>query len=204
MKFFLVFLVFAIGELTIGEALRCQQCKAVGKEDCSGPSVECKYANDICTQAIEYNIVDGDKRPTAHRGCFNLRTVCNQPILLETGDFQMQFYNDCCDTDDCNSGTIKLPPLNTTKNGLYCKSCFVEGSYNCEKYGSVACTCNQGDCIQFSGDATRPDDVEKKYAFAGCATKGACDIGYKILLGTSVGEVESLTCPVENIISNKS
>ncbi|XP_073425964.1 phospholipase A2 inhibitor and Ly6/PLAUR domain-containing protein-like [Dendrobates tinctorius] len=203
MKYAFFYLVFAVGEISIGNTLNCQHCKAVGQDDCSGPSLECKNEEDVCVQGIEHNVLDGDKRPTAHRGCFNFTMVCNQVVTLNTGRFQLNFYNKCCKTDDCNSGPIEMPPLNNTENGLYCKSCFVEGSYKCENYESVACTCNQGDCIEFSGDGTRPGDVEKKYAFAGCATKGACVIGYKILLGTSVGQVESLRCPLENIVSVK-
>ncbi|XP_073426001.1 phospholipase A2 inhibitor and Ly6/PLAUR domain-containing protein-like [Dendrobates tinctorius] len=200
MKYFLIYLVFAIGEITIGKALKCEQCKADGQKDCSGPSVECKNEDDICVHGIEHNILDGDRRTTVHKGCFHVTTECNQIITVNTGRFQMKLYNKCCNTDHCNSGPIEMPLLNTTENGLYCKSCFVEGSYKCEKYESVACTCNQGDCIEFSGDATRPGDVEKKYAFAGCASKGVCVAGYNILLETSVGEVESLRCPLENII----
>ncbi|XP_077113512.1 phospholipase A2 inhibitor and Ly6/PLAUR domain-containing protein-like isoform X2 [Ranitomeya variabilis] len=86
--------------------------------------------------------------------------LCNKIISMNTGHFQLIVHNKCCKTDDCNSDPIEMPPLITTENGLYCKSCFVEGSYECENYESVACICNQGDCFEFSGDATRPEPLK--------------------------------------------
>ncbi|KAM4015100.1 phospholipase A2 inhibitor and Ly6/PLAUR domain-containing protein-like [Anomaloglossus baeobatrachus] len=200
MKYFLVFLAFAIGEIIIGEALKCQQCKAIRQTDCQGESVECENENDVCTKAIEYNTVDGDKTPTVMRGCTNFTIVCGVPYSVNAERFTLLIFNDCCKTDNCNSGPIEPPPPNNTQNGLYCKSCFKEDSYTCDSYEPIACKCNQGDCIEFSGDASRPGEEEKKYAFAGCATKGACIVGLKGLIGTQVANANTLSCPKENIV----
>ncbi|XP_073513779.1 phospholipase A2 inhibitor and Ly6/PLAUR domain-containing protein-like [Phyllobates terribilis] len=182
--------------LWTGMALRCLQCKESG-EDCTGSPTDCKYTNDVCTEAIEHNNVDGDKRPTVLRGCMNSTSKCNKIFTINTGSFQLNSFFNCCATDNCNSGPIKMPPLNTTKNGLSCSSCVVEGTYECEEYGSVDCTGDQGNCIQFSGDATRPGGVENKYAFAGCTSQKVCDTGYDMLIGSLVGNVESLSCIAE-------
>ncbi|XP_075696973.1 phospholipase A2 inhibitor and Ly6/PLAUR domain-containing protein-like [Rhinoderma darwinii] len=198
MKYFFVFFVFAMGYITIGEAIRCQQCSNIG-EDCSGDSVECKYEKDFCTSAIEENIVNGDKIISVSRGCSNFTALCAGLITLTTTNFLLKIYNECCDKDDCNSGKIKMPEQNIAENKVKCNSCYVEGAYECNSgYEPIACTGNEGDCLEFSGDGTRPGKLEEKYYFAGCATIGACDIGYNALVGTMVGTLRNLSCP-ENL-----
>ncbi|KAM4015064.1 phospholipase A2 inhibitor and Ly6/PLAUR domain-containing protein-like [Anomaloglossus baeobatrachus] len=185
--------------LWTGDALCCQQCKAVG-EDCSGKTVECENENDVCAQAIEYDRVGGEVRSAAFRGCWNLTVVCNHLVTVNTTGYELDIYYDCCETDGCNSGPMEVPPRNTTENGLYCKSCFVEGSYDCPGYVPIACTGDQGDCLEFHGDATFPGGVEKKYGFAGCTITGACYVGFSDLVGTTVGAFSNLTCPEGNKI----
>ncbi|XP_075134244.1 phospholipase A2 inhibitor and Ly6/PLAUR domain-containing protein-like [Leptodactylus fuscus] len=202
MKYFLIFFVIAMGEITVDGAMKCHQCKAVGKVDCTGECVECPHEDDFCYQGIEYNILDGHWIPTVSRGCHNLTLLCNGPIYVSTTRFQLISNFQCCSSDDCNSEKMTLPPLNLTKNGLSCKSCFVEGSYECDKYEPLPCVGDQEDCFQFHGVGGRPGQGFKKYAFAGCTKKGACETGFRSLLRTEAGYPSELTFPCKNRMEN--
>ncbi|KAM4016857.1 protein RoBo-1-like [Anomaloglossus baeobatrachus] len=95
-------------------------------------------------------------KTAAFRGCWNNTMLCDRPYVVNTTDFSLIVHYECCDTNNCNSDPIEVPPVNTTENGLYCKACFVEGSYKCKEYVTIACTGYQGDCFEFYGDACRP------------------------------------------------
>ncbi|XP_077113426.1 phospholipase A2 inhibitor and Ly6/PLAUR domain-containing protein-like [Ranitomeya variabilis] len=182
--------------LWTGEAIRCQQCKEIGEEYCSGPFVECENEDAVCTTAKEYSSINGETEVTAFRGCLDSYMKCNQLLTMNADVFNMTFYYDCCDSDDCNNGTIVVPPLNTTENGVICPHCFKVGSYQCEEYDYIACTGNQRACMEFGGDATRAGHEEGKYAFACCASGDVCQIGYDILIGCSVGDFKNMNCTV--------
>ncbi|XP_072011035.1 uncharacterized protein [Engystomops pustulosus] len=198
MKNFPVFLLFVIYGIPIGEALRCQTCKALNAEDCTGESVPCKNEGDNCTKAIEHNSVNGMNIASFSRGCTSFPQMCGKLFTVTTPNFTLEIYNDCCNTNDCNVGKIIVPAKNTTKNGLSCKACFEEGTYVCKEFTTIECTGNEGDCLQYSGDATRPGQQTQKYALAGCATTGACGVAYDALVGTMPGNPRNLSCPVEN------
>nr|QDH44595.1 sodefrin precursor-like factor C [Hyloscirtus phyllognathus] len=191
----LAILVFAMSGITIGEALRCLECKAEGKTNCPGQSVECMDKNDFCVTSIEYDILYGNLTPTIRRGCMNVSKVCDGTIAMNSTGYQLMFHNDCCYTDNCNSGEIKMPKLNTTGNGLQCPSCFVEGGYECNSHQPVSCSGNQRDCFIYIGKGYIPGTGQNKYYYiAGCTTGDTCEFGPLALVGAEVGVPRILMC----------
>ncbi|KAM3923185.1 phospholipase A2 inhibitor and Ly6/PLAUR domain-containing protein-like [Leptodactylus fuscus] len=190
---------FSLRSVDSGIAVRCMKCKAIGKNDCTGESVECEHKDDFCTTAIEHNHYRGHMITTVSRGCKNSSILCNGPILMTANEvWALASFFQCCHTDNCNSGKIEMPLLNYTTNGLSCLSCYEEGSYSCQKYEPLPCIGDQEDCFDFSGLGARPGHKEVPYAIAGCAKKGACKIKYDALVGSKVGHPNKLTFPLEN------
>lgn len=198
MKLTLVFLIFGT-VIAAGCALRCDTCNvtSVGVDNCPGVAQECENQDDFCATQIEYNILGGDNKQTVRKRCMpkDQELICNRPMLLNTTEqFQFLLYSTCCNSDCCNSGGIQMPLVNLTENGHSCQSCFVEGSLQCSTFETVNCTCQQFQCFNFSGNATRPGDIEKPYAFQGCITNGTCMVDLHNLPGSKVSKDAVYTC----------
>ena len=199
MKLILVFLIFG-SVIAAGSARKsCVTCKVTGDgvDNCQGAVEECENEDDFCATQIEYNILRGDNKQTVRKRCMpkNQWIVCIQQMFLNTTDeFQLLLYSKCCYTDGCNTEGIQMPPVNKLWNGKRCPSCFVEGSLECTNPGTVKCTGNQLHCLNFSGIAARPDDVDKPYAFQGCVTIGSCFVDLQRLPGSQVDKKAEYTC----------
>ncbi|XP_053307503.1 phospholipase A2 inhibitor and Ly6/PLAUR domain-containing protein-like [Spea bombifrons] len=193
MKVLLGLISFTIAVIA-GEALMCKQCLDKRADDCQGESVICDLPGGMCAKGIEHNILNGDVVPTAFRACTNDTRLCGGQVSLSTAPFQLLLYTECCQEDDCNCGEIIMPPKNTTKNGVVCRSCFTEGDYSCTDVSTIECTGNEAECIEFSGQAARPEEETMIYSYYGCVTKGVCQIGFGGLPGSVVYEQRVLEC----------
>nr|QDH44594.1 sodefrin precursor-like factor B [Hyloscirtus phyllognathus] len=192
---YLAFLVFAIAEITIGEAIKCQHCKAEGKSDCTGRSVTCPKKHDFCSRTIEYTISDRKFIKTLSRRCMNKTKACGNILSGTSRGLEVIQYNDCCYTDNCNTGAIKMPKKKPKENGYYCLSCFTVGSNRCiGDHKLFPCTGNERDCFVFTGKATIPGEKESTFYNSGCITEGACDYVPDIIVGTKVHKTSSIRC----------
>nr|QDH44598.1 sodefrin precursor-like factor F [Hyloscirtus phyllognathus] len=193
MKYLVVFLVFAMAEITIGEAIRCLQCKADGKSDCSGRSVTCPNKRDFCAKTVEENIANGKLIRTVSRRCLNESEACDKVTVATSTEYLLSLYNECCYKNNCNKGPIKMPKKKTRRNGYYCPSCFTVESNTCTgEHKQLPCTGNQRDCFVFIGKATLPGESEMEFYNAGCITKGACDYIVTSVVGTEVDKANSI------------
>nr|QDH44593.1 sodefrin precursor-like factor A [Hyloscirtus phyllognathus] len=195
MKYIVVFLVFAMAEITIGEARTCQQCTAIGKSDCTGQSVSCPNKHDVCANTIEQNVANGELKSVFSRRCLNKRELCRKILSANSTGIEMIQYNDCCYTNNCNKGPIKMPKKKPKENGYYCLSCFTVGSNRCiGDHKLFPCTGNERDCFVFTGKATIPGEKESTFYNSGCITEGACDYVPDIIVGTKVHKTSSIRC----------
>ena len=199
MKLILVFLIFG-SVIAAGSALSCITCNATGNgvNNCQCAAQQCEDGTVYCSTELEYNILRGDNIQTVRKRCMpkDQNLMCNQQMFLNTTkEFEYVLYAACCNNSDgCNTGAIQMPPLNLTKNGHSCPSCFVEDSLKCTEFGTVECACKQYQCFNFSGIAARPGHVDKQYAFQGCITYGTCLVDLRNLPGSKVAADATYTC----------
>nr|QDH44590.1 sodefrin precursor-like factor D [Boana cinerascens] len=194
MKYLIVFLVFAMGAITIGEKLNCIECKAKG-EDCTGESVECENEGDFCITAKEYDILNGNSIVSVSKGCTNISGLCDNPMIITSIDALLHLINKCCFEDDCNSDNIKMPEVNTKRNGFTCPGCLVIGSDKCNtKPKKFPCIDNQEECLEYIGGATRTGQNELQYYVSGCITNRGCEYGLPYLVGSIVSNSSSFKC----------
>ncbi|KAM4014880.1 phospholipase A2 inhibitor and Ly6/PLAUR domain-containing protein-like [Anomaloglossus baeobatrachus] len=197
MKYFLVFLVFVVGEITIGEALRCHKCEAEGKKDCTGKSVLCSNKDDVCIKKIVIDIINGVNNTVASKGCSNKTNLCNGPAMAQNKNFLKLSVTKCCNKDNCNRGKIEMPVVNTTENGVTCMTCFERGSTKCKNYEPFKCRGNAKECMEYIGDKSgRPNNVGKpqQFAIVACSSPSGCNNGYDDSGKAQVAEHRILRC----------
>nr|QDH44597.1 sodefrin precursor-like factor E [Hyloscirtus phyllognathus] len=187
MKYLVVFLVIAMGEITIGEAKSCLQCQAEGTNDCTGSPVTCQDNFDSCTTSFTFMSFLNSFKSVVTKGCTSILPLCYNDITLAAHNAKLVHHNQCCYQDNCNVGSIIMPRQNTTKNGYYCPSCFVEGSTVCNRPAKYACYGNNEDCFEYIGAGVFPGGQPNKYYIAGCITKKACTYKYSTILRSLIG-----------------
>nr|XP_034973503.1 phospholipase A2 inhibitor and Ly6/PLAUR domain-containing protein-like [Zootoca vivipara] len=76
---------------------------------------------------------------------------------------------------------IRLPPVNTTRNGFTCPACYAKDSHSCEAEGSMDCTGAEDHCVHITGILESLDDnysvdaVNERLAARGCALPSVCE-----------------------------
>ncbi|XP_073511829.1 phospholipase A2 inhibitor 25 kDa subunit-like [Phyllobates terribilis] len=150
-------------------ALRCTQCTS-DTTTCTGSSVTCPSGSSCGTIYSESragilmytNLV---------RSC-TLISQCNLIGSMTIQDGYMRMAISCCNSDDCTPNVPSLPKLNSTENGLVCRSCLSSDSTWCYTSDTMKCKGVEHMCLL---QTTKLGSFST--AIRGCATKSICDLG---------------------------
>ncbi|XP_040183305.1 phospholipase A2 inhibitor subunit gamma B-like isoform X2 [Rana temporaria] len=169
----LVCLLFAF--ISKGYALSCISCASSDASLCTGSSVTCNGANELCTTIYTTTTIEiFTTTSTTHaltRGCGQI-SECNQQKTLSNQAMTVNINTGCCNADNCNT-TEPTATINTQPNGLECPSCFQLQAATCVPTSKVACTGAETRCTTYSMTS---DSVPSKafLAMEGCATENLC------------------------------
>ncbi|XP_059581295.1 phospholipase A2 inhibitor gamma subunit B-like [Alligator mississippiensis] len=174
-----VILYVLLAFLDQGSSLQCEVCHMKGY-CCSGPMKTCDPGEDTCGIMKGEAILGGVRIPIYTKSCF-ISDVCRY------AHFSMDFGTGirqrtsiaCCTGEACRTTSVKLPPLNTTPNGLQCPACFVNGSHECGNE-IVYCTGSETYCFDLAGTLHR-GKVTWKAAGKGCTSLSDCKVPQELL-----------------------
>ncbi|XP_067399727.1 phospholipase A2 inhibitor and Ly6/PLAUR domain-containing protein-like [Emydura macquarii macquarii] len=148
--------------LATGSALLCEVCDSEGKS-CSGPLQLCAPSEGTCVSFVAAFNVGTNSFTYMAKSCL-------EPVNCRTINFTLTFGKNitrrvnrtCCDTDGCNSGSIRVPAVSLVPNGWQCPSCYVEGAYRCKNMKPLLCTGAENQC-----------NITLPKASAGCSFHGS-------------------------------
>ncbi|XP_030068318.1 phospholipase A2 inhibitor and Ly6/PLAUR domain-containing protein-like [Microcaecilia unicolor] len=180
--------------IVTGLCLICDHCVNLHGHSCETVSSPCKD-EEVCVTTLENSTVGNDMRLSVFKGCQKYDPRIPEGIILYSGGpVFFTGYIEYCKEDNCNNGTVTVPAINMTKNGLECPACYIKGSYECTEVGTIKCIGNQEQCLEYSGELRRPGTPFEKYEYKGCATTGACDFSPSVLMGLTFRKNLKLTC----------
>ncbi|XP_075703750.1 uncharacterized protein LOC142696304 [Rhinoderma darwinii] len=148
--------------ISAGEALRCIDCKDFSGKLCSGASVTCPAATDICLSTlVQYEINSTNPQIqnvlqsiravsplTLVRGCGYLEE-CTEVIVLRTSYSRTVTSNRCCKSDLCTPET-PTALSEAPKNTLTCPGCFQLTPDSCQDYKPVQCRGDEVQCFSYT------------------------------------------------------
>uniref|UniRef100_A0A8C5PIA8 UPAR/Ly6 domain-containing protein n=1 Tax=Leptobrachium leishanense TaxID=445787 RepID=A0A8C5PIA8_9ANUR len=129
-----------------GQALSCIQCVSFGNRSCDGLSVSCRLDN-VC--GASYTVTTSGFSVVSRiymRVCVP-KNQCNLQVSLSVINVMSRFGGSCCNTDNCTPDLPTLPAVNTTFNGLVCRTCVSADSDWCYTKDTVQCTGNENMCL---------------------------------------------------------
>ncbi|XP_073458051.1 phospholipase A2 inhibitor and Ly6/PLAUR domain-containing protein-like [Aquarana catesbeiana] len=175
MKLSIALVCLLFGFISKGYALTCVSCTSSSQALCTGSSVTCNGANELCTTIYTTTTLElfGTTSTTYSltRGCGQI-SECNEQKTLRNQIMTVNINTGCCNADNCIT-TEPTATINTQLNGLECPSCFQLSSATCVPTSKVACTGNEIQCTTYSLSS---DSVPSKpyMAMEGCATQNLC------------------------------
>ncbi|XP_030068838.1 phospholipase A2 inhibitor and Ly6/PLAUR domain-containing protein-like [Microcaecilia unicolor] len=195
MRAFLTSICIFSALIATGLSLTCDHCMNIEGDSCSGISAECNEG-ETCVTKIE-SVTHGDKK--GHLACFKGcgkydPKICKKTMYSHSDGLNFVLYTECCNEDNCNCGTVKVPPINTTENGFECPTCYHTGSSECISPKIMKCVGNEGQCFDFSGNMRIPGGHYEEQVIKGCVSAGACDIGLQLLKGLTIFELKRFSC----------
>ncbi|XP_073458037.1 phospholipase A2 inhibitor and Ly6/PLAUR domain-containing protein-like [Aquarana catesbeiana] len=198
MNYILAFLVFS-GLIATGSAMSCVTCVDYGKgiKNCKGDVQQCENDDDFCVTQKESSKIGTDDIITVRKRCLPAadRDVCQpEPMPLDCGNMTFYLYSECCFEDECNSKELHMPAINKAKNGHQCPTCFAEDIDKCPETKLKDCTGSAKACFDFSGHVQRAGNVDRLYAFKGCADNNLCKIDLTNMPGCKVGSNAKFAC----------
>ncbi|XP_056400731.1 phospholipase A2 inhibitor and Ly6/PLAUR domain-containing protein-like [Hyla sarda] len=183
--------IFSI-TITTGIGLVCRSCKNYLGDSCTLATTEtCAPSVTSCYTSLMVAKFGNPFYPVVVKSCATHGELCHFTYNMSAG---VELYNEvkCCEGDMCNEETIKLPPKNSTENGVQCPVCYA-GAKSCTPTGNIKCQGPQTKCFTFSGgiyDERRFEDG----AFQGCATENLCLNRVPTYPETVFQEGYTLTC----------
>ncbi|KAF7242525.1 phospholipase A2 inhibitor and Ly6/PLAUR domain-containing protein [Varanus komodoensis] len=140
---------------------------------------------------------DGQPKFVSYKSCLPSKN-CHagySSVTVKKGSYG-QSKAICCKKDKCNDVTVRLPPKNSSPNGLKCPSCFAKGSDHCHSKTTVRCTGKETHCIRFANTVI-VGGVRNSCALQGCATKVACAVRTGTLVladGQYISNITQIDC----------
>ncbi|KAM3921581.1 phospholipase A2 inhibitor and Ly6/PLAUR domain-containing protein-like [Leptodactylus fuscus] len=115
---------------------------------------------------------NGSPSVSLTKGC-TVSSQCNfnGSMSMLLGNLRMVIS--CCSTDNCVPSIPALPPTNSSRNGLVCRSCVSADSSWCYTSDTMRCTGEENKCLL---QTTKVAGILST-AIRGCATKSLCDLG---------------------------
>uniref|UniRef100_A0A8C5PIR5 UPAR/Ly6 domain-containing protein n=1 Tax=Leptobrachium leishanense TaxID=445787 RepID=A0A8C5PIR5_9ANUR len=173
MRSVLGFLAVLLALVSAGQALSCIQCVSFGNRSCDGLSVSCRLDN-VC--GASYTVTTSGFSVVSRiymRVCVP-KNQCNLQGSVSVINVMSRFGGSCCNTDNCTPDLPTLPAVNTTFNGLVCRTCVSADSDWCYTKDTVQCTGNENMCLLQTTSIT--GEVSMNTALRGCTTKSLCDL----------------------------
>ncbi|XP_075135344.1 ly6/PLAUR domain-containing protein 8-like [Leptodactylus fuscus] len=97
----------------------------------------------------------------------------------------------CCYGDMCNSGSITLPPIDQTENGVRCPACFAKSSV-CSPQ-TIKCRGLQNKCFKFTG-RLHNSVLFEDWILQGCTTENLCTYEAPTYPHTALQGGYTMTC----------
>ncbi|XP_030069045.1 phospholipase A2 inhibitor and Ly6/PLAUR domain-containing protein isoform X2 [Microcaecilia unicolor] len=165
-----------------GDALNCEVCYAENRS-CESSSQSCNQDNkyDECQSSTTEIYNGGNMTTIFKKSCVLFPPTCNSSLSFSTQNLTMRFQSRCCNSENCNTDTIILPPKNTTKNGVRCPVCEASYSNICDSKGQIMeCTGEEIKCINYVGKINERGWNITQIAYRGCTTKEDCEVLAKL------------------------
>ncbi|KAM4703269.1 phospholipase A2 inhibitor gamma subunit B-like [Rhinophrynus dorsalis] len=161
--------------ISTGYCLSCIHCRAEGENSCTGEEKKCPTYDDfVCASTSTITIMEGVARKTFTRSC-EKRITCGISGNIGYQKGKIKTATSCCYSDSCTPSMPALPPDNTQKAGLTCRSCTSMNSKWCYTDETIDCTGEERRCILQT--TSMSGAKSGMTAVRGCATKNLCDIG---------------------------
>lgn len=156
----------------------------------------CPSGSTSCIQMVSITKTGDADITSFHRGCNDDQDLCNKDFIMNSGQGNKQIHvvSECCYKDKCNTGSIEVPPYNTTRNSFICPVCYTYENYDCKTQGYVMCRGLEIECFDFAATIMRQGWPSLKFAMMGCTTQGGCSIGERIMPGFTITDVQRLSC----------
>ncbi|XP_030068840.1 phospholipase A2 inhibitor and Ly6/PLAUR domain-containing protein [Microcaecilia unicolor] len=194
MRAFLTSICIFSALIAIGLCLTCDHCLNIEGDSCSGLSAECNEG-EMCLTHIENATKGNEGHLACFKGCgkYDPR-ICKKALYAHSDTFSFVLYTECCNEDNCNSGTVTVPPINTTENGFECPTCYIIGSSECTSTKTIKCVGNEEQCFNSVGNVRMPGDKFEEQAIQGCISTGSCEIGFSATKGMTALAMKKFTC----------
>ncbi|XP_071968989.1 phospholipase A2 inhibitor and Ly6/PLAUR domain-containing protein-like [Engystomops pustulosus] len=184
-------LVFSI-TIETGSCLVCQKCNDLIGRNCTEPSNEtCASSVKSCLTNLVATKIGGKFYEFVTKFCATNPILCHMTYNVSNG---IESYNvaKCCGGDLCNNGSITLPPINRTENGVQCPGCFAKAE-NCTPTQNIKCRGPQTKCYTFSGGIYNGTQFER-WSHQGCTTENVCGHRAPTYPETLLQDGYTLTC----------
>ncbi|XP_078061697.1 urokinase plasminogen activator surface receptor-like isoform X2 [Mustelus asterias] len=148
-----------------GTTLPGRQCHTcIGPPgNCSSFPIQC--ISSSCITAYFKQVISGTSQELLIKGCGN----CFGTLSFNAGEFSVERVDNCCTSDNCNTGTITGQP--NAFNGLQCYGCTRYSTGNCfDPNTLVKCVGKQTRCLHSSTIENSRDGFIK-----GCASESICN-----------------------------
>nr|QXD42706.1 phospholipase A2 inhibitor [Bufo gargarizans] len=178
--------------IATGSCLVCQTCKNYTGDICTEPTTKtCDPSVTRCLTTLAVTMNGKNFYPMVEKSCATSPQLCEATFNMSTG---VEWYSvsKCCQGDLSNKGSIKLPPINSTENGVQCPACYAKGK-TCTPTGTIKCRGPQTKCFNFSGGIYNGTQFED-WAFQGCTTENICEYPALTYPENYLQEDYKLTC----------
>nr|WCP86177.1 sodefrin precursor-like factor A [Lithobates vaillanti] len=184
-KLFVCFILSCLvitGQLTT----TCNRCWNIGSTECCDET-ELQCDGSGCMTSSEYCNVNGVDYRTLQKGC-SYEPLCDKCFSVTTKDnFLVRVSNACEDGDDPNAElnySTDICDSQLKPNNYQCPSCFTVGNTDaCESTGYVDCLGLEKECVDYGASVILSDGIPRDLSVKGCATTGACEIGFAAIPG---------------------
>nr|XP_020668435.1 phospholipase A2 inhibitor and Ly6/PLAUR domain-containing protein-like isoform X1 [Pogona vitticeps]XP_020668437.1 phospholipase A2 inhibitor and Ly6/PLAUR domain-containing protein-like isoform X1 [Pogona vitticeps] len=163
-------------------ALVCDCTKGPGCNSdgtCSVPEL-----TGVCLTMAHENNLAGTKTSGLYKACQYDAQACSEKVMSITAEKGLFWRSNtaCCNQDNCNTASIRVPPKNLTQNAQRCPACFTFASDRCENTERLSCTGAESHCITVSGMLSAGSEPFSPFAAAGCSTATACSLPIRAAL----------------------
>ncbi|XP_077312360.1 phospholipase A2 inhibitor and Ly6/PLAUR domain-containing protein-like [Lithobates pipiens] len=163
---FLGLLLVICSLASTGFCILCKSCVHQLGFPCDGISLPCS-SDEVCISFYTVITTETIISMEYELSC-RPRSYCNMNGSMSTSkDNRLRTGTSCCYTDNCIPPFPTLPPVNSRKNRLMCRSSHMVSN-------TVECTGNETKCGQL--DVTVTGAMILNYTVRGCATRSFCDI----------------------------
>nr|XP_020668438.1 phospholipase A2 inhibitor and Ly6/PLAUR domain-containing protein-like isoform X2 [Pogona vitticeps] len=130
------------------------------------------------------NNLAGTKTSGLYKACQYDAQACSEKVMSITAEKGLFWRSNtaCCNQDNCNTASIRVPPKNLTQNAQRCPACFTFASDRCENTERLSCTGAESHCITVSGMLSAGSEPFSPFAAAGCSTATACSLPIRAAL----------------------